>query len=430
MKPYSRTVHELVEAGKDHIPAQMQINTHLIYSSPATLSFHSPGANGFGVKRAGLSVPGSVMLLVSPACCARNTGAAAAPAAYRDRYYFLLMDESDIVTGRHLRKIPQAVCEIVDDLDPKPSVVMICSTCVDALLGTDWDRVCRKAEEAAHVPVRPCYMYALTREGRKPPMTLVRTTIYSLLQPAEKDPRSVNLLGYFSPLCDDSDLYDILHQIGLRRIREISRCRTFDEYLKMAEANFNLVLDPQARDAAEDMNRRLGIPYIELTRLYQIEKIHRQYQIFAKSLGAAADDTKAMEKAQDTVRRFADRFGHVCVSVGEMVNANPFELSLALAQYGCRISEIFASVTPEDYVYLRHLDALCPDAAVYSNLSPTMLYYNCASKKADLTIGEDAGYYHPDCPNVPFHEEKQPFGYTGVTDLIGQMSTALEQYHL
>ena len=37
---------------------------------------------------------------------------------------------------------------------------------VDALLGTDMERVCRKAEEAAGLPVKPCYMYALTREGR------------------------------------------------------------------------------------------------------------------------------------------------------------------------------------------------------------------------------------------------------------------------
>ena len=44
---------------------------------------------------------------------------------------------------------------------------------MDALLGTDMERVCHKAEEYAGVPVRPCYMYALTREGRKPPMVHV-----------------------------------------------------------------------------------------------------------------------------------------------------------------------------------------------------------------------------------------------------------------
>ena len=63
---------------------------------------------------------------------------------------------------------------------------MICITCVDALLGTDMERVCRKAEERAGLPVRPCYMYALTREGRKPTDGACTAVIISLLEPAKK----------------------------------------------------------------------------------------------------------------------------------------------------------------------------------------------------------------------------------------------------
>ena len=56
---YYCTVKELNKLGRDAIPAQLRSNTHLIYSSPATLAFNSPGAEGFGVKRAGLAVPDS-----------------------------------------------------------------------------------------------------------------------------------------------------------------------------------------------------------------------------------------------------------------------------------------------------------------------------------------------------------------------------------
>ena len=69
---YYCTAAELVRLGKDAIPPQLISNTHLIYSSPATLAFNSPGAEGFGVKRAGLAVPGSIMLIVAPGCCGRN----------------------------------------------------------------------------------------------------------------------------------------------------------------------------------------------------------------------------------------------------------------------------------------------------------------------------------------------------------------------
>ena len=52
-KAYFCTAEELEQRGKDNLPKQFQSGEHLIYSSPATLAFNSPGAEGFGVKRAG-----------------------------------------------------------------------------------------------------------------------------------------------------------------------------------------------------------------------------------------------------------------------------------------------------------------------------------------------------------------------------------------
>ena len=135
-QPYAITVQDLVRRGKDQIPEELLSSEHLIYNSPAALAFNSPGAQGFGVKRAGLSIPGSIMLLIGPGCCGRNTTILGEQGGYQDRFYFYILDETDIVTGRHLQKIPQAVAEIVESRREKPSVVMLCMTCVDALLGT------------------------------------------------------------------------------------------------------------------------------------------------------------------------------------------------------------------------------------------------------------------------------------------------------
>ena len=58
----------------------------------------------------------------------------------------------------------------------------------------------------------------------------------------------------------------------------------------LAEANFNLVLHPEARFAAEDFHNRLQIPFIELRRLYQTDKIASQYQAFGRVLGVEFSD--------------------------------------------------------------------------------------------------------------------------------------------
>ena len=426
-KAYFCTAEELEQRGKDNLPKQFQSGEHLIYSSPATLAFNSPGAEGFGVKRAGLAVPGSIMLIVAPGCCGRNTSMISSMKEYNNRFFYLCMDETDIVTGRHLKKIPKAVASICESLEKKPSVVMICITCVDALLGTDMERVCRKAEEKAGLPVRPCYMYALTREGRKPPMVHVRQSLYSLLEPGRKKGNVVNLLGYFSPLVDDCELYTLLQEAGVKTIHEISRCEDFEEYKKMSEANFNLVLHPEARFAAEDFHDRLKIPFIELRRLYQIDKIGSQYQAFGAALGIEFHAEEQKKQAQKAIESFRKVCPDPVFAVGECANADPFELSLALVKYGFKVAEIYGTITGENFIYIRQLKKLSPQTKIFSNMEPTMLYYDPTESGVTLTIGKDACYYHPNTKGIHWNEERQPFGYAGVRRLFEALELAVTE---
>lgn len=426
-KAYFCTAEELEQRGKDNLPKQFQSGEHLIYSSPATLAFNSPGAEGFGVKRAGLAVPGSIMLIVAPGCCGRNTSMISSMKEYNHRFFYLCMDETDIVTGRHLKKIPKAVASICESLEKKPSVVMICITCVDALLGTDMERVCRKAEEKAGLPVRPCYMYALTREGRKPPMVHVRQSLYSLLEPGHKKGNVVNLLGYFSPLVDDCELYTLLQEAGVKTIHEISRCEDFEEYKKMSEANFNLVLHPEARFAAEDFHDRLKIPFIELRRLYQIDKIGSQYQAFGAALGIEFHAEEQKKQAQEAIESFRKVCPDPVFAVGECANADPFELSLALVKYGFKVAEIYGTITGENFIYIRQLKKLSPQTKIFSNMEPTMLYYDPTESGVTLTIGKDACYYHPNTKGIHWNEERQPFGYAGVRRLFEALELAVTE---
>ena len=418
------TASELAARGPERLPDELVSNRHLIYSSPATLAFNSPGAEGFGVKRAGLAIPGSIMLVVAPGCCGRNTSLISRLPGYDRRFFYLTMDETDIVTGRHLRKIPQAVEEVVASLPTRPSVVMICITCVDALLGTDMERVCRKASERVGLPVRPCYMYALTREGRRPPMVHVRQSLYALLEPVPKRATSVNLLGFFAPLVDDCELYRYLRGIGVRQVREIARCADYGEFLQMAEANFNLVLFPEARFAAADLQERLGIPSIELARLYQVDRIRSQYQALGQVLGVRFDDAADYDAALAAVEAFREAAGAARFAVGECLNGDAFELALALVRYGFVVREVFGTLTAENFVFLRRLAELAPDVRVYANMEPTMIHYDPAACPVDVALGKDAAWYHPEARRLDWNADVQPYGYAGVRRLFEALDRA------
>ena len=49
-------------------------------------------------------------------------------------------------------------------------------------------------------------------------MVHVRQSLYSLLKPKKKKGNVVNLLGFFSPLMDDCELYGMLEKAGVKAI--------------------------------------------------------------------------------------------------------------------------------------------------------------------------------------------------------------------
>ena len=422
---YFITAAELALRGYDNLPTELDSSKHMIYSSPATLDFNSPGAKGFGVKRAGLVIPGSVMLLIAPGCCGRNT-ALLSDLGYDERFFYLMLDDTDIVTGRYVNKIPKACEELLKELDYTPSVIMLCCTCVDALLGTDMERVCRACFDKTGVKAAPAYMYALTREKRLPPMGLVRKSIYSLLEPQKRISNECNILGFFSALEDNNELYALLKSAGIKKIHEIGRCKTFEDYKELSRANFCIVLNSEARAAAQDMEERLGIPFIELTRMYRLDKIHNQYRLLGEAIGAKLDDSAYYDKAKAIIEGFKAKHGDVTFAVGESLNADSFELALALTEYGFKVAEIYGTVGERNFVFVRKLAQLSPDTRIYSNLSPTMMNYK-PDPEIRAAIGADACYYHKDTAGTEFNSEAQSFGYRGVEILFDELDKALDK---
>ena len=158
----------------------------------------------------------------------------------------------------------------------------------------------------------------------------------------------------------------------------------------------------------------------------RIDKIRNQYRLLGQALGVQFEDGKFYDAAKKSVEELTAKHGAVRYAVGECVNADSFELALALTEYGHKVSEIYGTVGERNFFYIKKLAELSPDTRIFTNLSPTMLNYE-RKTEIDVTIGVDAGYYHPDLPNVPFNDEEQPFGYEGVSLLAEQLSKALEK---
>lgn len=73
-----------------------------------------------------------------PSACGRHGALGSIHNGYKDRLFFLCLDESDIIEG-YAHLIPDAVEELLSCLKKRPRAVMMIFTCLDDLIGTDHD---------------------------------------------------------------------------------------------------------------------------------------------------------------------------------------------------------------------------------------------------------------------------------------------------
>ena len=83
----------------------------------------------------------------------------------------------------------------------------------------------------------------------------------------------------------------------------------------------------------------------------------------------------------------------------------------------------------ENFRYLERLAEVSPETRIYSNMEPTMLYYDMTASSADISLGKDAAYYCPEIPNVTWNSDIQPFGFRGIRDLMNSIAKAMKEAH-
>lgn len=374
------------------------------------LHFNGPGASGFGVKRTAMLLPESVMLLAAPSCCGRHATVTGSKTGFDDRMYYLQITERDLVTGKYLKRIPEAA-EII--AEQKPEAIFLSMTCVDAVMGTDIDRIARAIEERTSIRTVGSFMDPIARESRKSPMASVRRAIMSCLEKRPHDEKAVNIIGDFVPLDKGSDLYDCFRIKGYEKIRQISACHTFKEYSRMSETSLNVVIDPHAVEAAKDMEKKLGIPFVHIRNVYGPDRIRTELG----KLGYENEEKKMY--AEKRLETFCQKYNDKGFAIGEAVNGNSLELALTLLEYGADVRYVLKNIiTPYDMEQIKNICLIRPDLKVYSGVHPSV--NGAELEPADVSIGLDAGYLSSESSSVCWNMEKPYLGYSNLLALLDE----------
>ena len=238
------------------------------------IEYGSPARGLWNIVHTGMLVPESHQIFVCAQSCLRGVVLTAAEMNATDRFSTIAVCENNALDGDMESLIIDGVADVLKKLPYKPRAVMVFTSCIHHFIGCDLDFVyARLRENFPDIDFTDCYMNPIMRKTKTAPEPRMREQLYSLLHPAEKlNAKAVNIIGNNFSTNDTSELYSMLRAGGYV-VRDVCRCRTYDEFQKMAESSVNITYHPAAVIAAETLKKRLGQEHIYVPVSYEYDEI-------------------------------------------------------------------------------------------------------------------------------------------------------------
>jgi hypothetical protein len=253
----------------------------------------------------------------------------------------------------------------------------------------------------------------------------MRMQLFSLLEPREQQAEKVNLIGSNLPVCLMSELVGMLHQNGFQ-LQVLNWCETFEDYMDMAEASLNLVYEPIAIPAAQELKKRLGQDYLYLPFSFQEQELEESYQKIADKLQIQKPDfTKQKEAACQALKSAKELIGDTKIALDYTLTFRILSFTRLLLERGFHVTEVYADgFLPEeesDFCWIReHF----PDITITSCVRPTMRYTVREREEKILALGQKAAYFTGTDYFVNVVESGGMYGFDGIRQMAELMKDA------
>src|SRR5512147_37101 len=216
------------------------------------------------------------------------------------------MGEIDIVYGSE-EKLLNAIRRTHETARPK--AIFVYSTCVSGLTGEDIDAVCKRAESELGIRVIPVHAPGFVGPknlGNRIAGEVLLDHVIGTGETPVMTHTDINLIGEYNIAGDLWLVEPLLAKAGIRILSKITGDSTFGELTWAHPVQMNVVVCGRALiNVAREMERRYGIPYVEVSFFGNTE--------IARSLRTIA------EELQKTEYRGQKTDGHYLKAAAEAV---------------------------------------------------------------------------------------------------------------
>ncbi|MBP1731399.1 MAG: NifEN2 [Deltaproteobacteria bacterium] len=349
------------------------------------------------------------------------------------------MSELDIVYGAE-EKLSLAIQKTFDAVSPK--AIFVHATCVSGLIGEDIDAVCRKSGTTLGIPVIPVNAPGFVGPknlGNRIAGEVLLEHVIGTGEPHYTTEYDVNLIGEYNIAGDLWLIEPVLKKAGLRVLSRITGDATFEEITWAHRAKLNVVVCSRALiNVAKEMERRYGIPYVEVSFFGKTEMakaltaISSKLTALSSQLSEKIEEVIAVEEQKlcDRLSPYEHLKGKKAVLYTGGVKSWSFisalqDLGIELVAVGTKKS------TLEDEEKMREI--LGENAPLIEDTAPKNLLRLLKEHRADMLIAGGRNLYLAVKEGYPFVDVNQErhtayAGYEGLVNLAEQISNSVRFY--
>ena len=208
-------------------------------------------------------------------------------------------------------------------------------------------------------------------------------------------------------------------------MRDITACRTYDEYLEMAKSAVNIAYLPTAAIGCEEVSKRLGAKGLYLPNAFEADKIRANMARLAEVLGVDTPDlSKQEEEAHNALEKARAVVGDTAIAIDFTAVTQPFGLAELLCSHGFNVRYIINDVLGEDGDAFDRLKISHPDIEIYSAVNVNMLHFPEQEHEKVLAIGQKAAHYFSTDYFVNIVQNGGYYGFTGISAIAELISEA------
>ena len=376
------------------------------------------------------------------ACCGNsweNRGSLSGKGTLHKMGFTTDMDEFDIVYGSE-GKLYDVIIETCRAVRPRPRAAFVYSTCVSGLTGEDIDAVCRRAEANSGikaVPVNAPGFIGPKNLGNRLAGEALLDHVIGTGEPPFSTDFDINLIGEYNIAGDLWLIEPLFEEAGIRVLSRITGNSSFDELTYSHRAKLNVVVCGRALiNVAREMERRYGIPYVEVSFFGKTETAGA-----LRAIAGAFHDRMLIETVENLIAReelkLPEALKECAFLKGKKAvlytgGVKSWSFVSTLRDLGIEVVAIGTKKSSfEDEEKIKGL--LGPDAPLCENTTPKNLLKLIREKNADMLIAGGRNQYLAAKEGIPFVDVNQerhvPYaGYRGLFNLACDIAGSMKFY--